>query len=116
RLEHLLEDEDHAGALRRRDDGDRHGIRREGRPRSVFQLGDVPTEIESDSALLIPVDRETGPLEPWPNAKAIEAQQRRAKIVSANPFDGQLAVGDRREADEAADLDMVRPDLVATAR
>jgi hypothetical protein len=61
RLEHLLEHQDHALALRGRDDGDRHHVGREGRPRLVLELRDVPAEVGADDALLPGGDDEIVP-------------------------------------------------------
>src|SRR5262249_966441 len=49
------------------------------------------------------------------NAKALEAQQCAAKILAANRINGDLSVRDRRQADEASDFDVIRPDRVFRA-
>ena len=51
-LEHLLEDEQHAGALRRGHDGGGHDVGGERRPGPVLQLGHVAAEVGTDSPLL----------------------------------------------------------------
>ena len=58
RLEHLLVDEDHALALRRGHERDRHRVRRERRPRLILELRHVPAEIALDHHLLLGGDDE----------------------------------------------------------
>ena len=55
------------------------------------------------------------PVEPGANAEPLEAEQRGAEVVAPDTLDGDLAVGDRGEADEAADLDVIGADRVARA-
>ena len=50
-----------------------------------------------------------------PDAQPLETQQRAPEIVGPHGIDGDLAVGDRGEADEAADLDVIGTDGVGRA-
>ena len=115
RLEHLLEDEEHALALRGGDDGGGHGIGGERRPGAILELGDVPAEVGADAPLLVGVDVQGVAVEARANAEPLEAQQGGAEVVAPDALDGDVAVGDGGEADEAADLDVVGADRVSRA-
>src|SRR5205085_6753131 len=79
-------------------------------PRSVLKLRYVPTEVGADPPFLVGVDGEPVPVDPGPDAEPLEAEQRAPQIFRAHRVDGDLAVGDRCEADEAADLDVIGAD------
>src|SRR6185436_20725215 len=79
-LEHLLENEEHARALRSRDDGGGHHVGRESGPGTVLQLGNVPSEVRPDPPLLSRAYAEPGSLHPGPNAQPLEAKDRAAQI------------------------------------
>ena len=85
RLEHLLEDEKHAGALRGRHDGGGHHVGRERGPGPVLQLGHVAAEVGADAPLLVGVHGEPVALDPRADAEPLEAEQRAAEIVAAAP-------------------------------
>ena len=115
RLEHLLVDEDHARALRRGDERDRHRIGRERRPRLILELGHVSAEIALNDLLLLGRDDEVGAVDRARDAEPREAHQRRAQMLDAGVGDADLRAGDGGEADERSDLDVIGTDAVRGA-
>ncbi len=75
----------------------------------------MPAQVRADPALLVGVDEEPLPVEPGPDAKTLEAEQGAAEIVAADPIDGECAVRDGGQPDEAPDLDVVGADRVGGA-
>ena len=73
------------GALRGGHDRGGHDVRRERRPGSVLQLGHVAAEVGSDPALLVGAHDEPGPLDPWADAQALEAEERAAEVFAPAP-------------------------------
>src|SRR5688500_3055318 len=115
RLEHLLVHEHHAAALGRRDDGDGHHVGREGGPGLVREGRHVSAQVALDLAALLRRDDEVLPLDAAGDAQPLEAHQGRAEVFDAGALDAQLRAGDGGEADEGADLDVVRADAVRGA-
>ena len=117
RLEHLFVDENEPGALRRRDDRDRHRVGRKRRPRLVLELRHVSAEIALNDRLLSASarDDEIGSVDHARDAEPREAHQRRAQMLDARVRDANLGARHRRQADERADLDVIRPDAMRRA-
>ena len=117
RLEHLLEDEQHARALGGGDDGGGHDVGRKRRPGPVLQLRHVAAEVGTDPPLLIGAHDAAGCPR---SAGRMPSRSKPSRVLrrSSPPhrIDGDLAIGDGGETDEAADLDVVGPDGVARSR
>ena len=87
RLEHLLVDDDHALALRRRDERDGHRIRRERGPRLILELRHRAAEVAADLHLLVRRDDEVLALDATDDAEALEAHERGAQVLDAGALD-----------------------------
>jgi len=70
----------------------------------------VAADVGADAARLARGDHEVLPVEVRLDAEPLEAEQRGAQVGGAHALDAQLRVGDRRQADERAHLDVVRAD------
>jgi len=75
RLEHLLVDDDDPFALCRGDEGDRHRIRREGRPGLILELRHGASEVAPDHHLLLAGDDEILSLDATDDAETLEAER-----------------------------------------
>src|SRR6266550_3096479 len=112
RLEHLLMHHDQAFALCRCNDRDGHRIRRERRPRLIFELGNVIAQVRLNfPALLSRHDEIIAILDTF-DAESSETHSRRAKVLDSGGFDSQLGARGRRESDERSNLDVIRSDRV----
>ncbi len=111
-LEHLLEHQQHSGALGGRDDGGGHDVGRKSGPGSVLELGHVATEVGPHPPLLPRCNVELAVVERGPDSQAVEPQQSAPQVLAPHRVDGKVAIGDGRQPDEAADFDVVRPDGV----
>ena len=114
-LEHLLEDENRSVRLCRGDDGDRREVGREGRPRAVLDLRNLPTEIVLDHELLPGRHAERRLPHLDPNPEALEGRQDGDQIARLDVLDREIASRRRGQADEAPDLDVLRPDTPRAA-
>jgi len=72
----------------------------------------VTTHIGADPALLVGIDEQLLAVEARADAQPFESEQGAPQVVAPDTFDGDVAVGDRRKADEAGDLDVVGADTV----
>src|SRR5439155_5609295 len=84
-------------------------------PRPVLELRDLPAEVVLDLERLVRRHADRRAVDLDADAEPLERRQDRAEVVRFDVFDGDLAAGHRREADEAADLDVLGPDSVAAA-
>ena len=112
RLSNIFSNIEHRSVrLRRHDDGDRGQVGRERRPRPVLDLRDLPAEVVLDHELLarrhahrpLPRPRPARRAARTPAGSRPGLAARRPSIVRSPPVD-------RGEADEAADLDVLRRD------
>ena len=109
RLEHLLEHQDHAVALRRGDDRDRHQVGREGRPRLVLELRHMAAEIvagSSASARRARRDRRRRSRRRRraarsPSGSSADARRRRARCAAASASPRQARSASRPRYDPA---------------
>ena len=62
------------------------------------------------------LDRQPGAFDLGADAEPLESEDGAAQILLADRFDDDVAVGHRREADEAPDLDVIGTDGVAWRR
>ena len=65
--------------------------------------------------LLVGRDDEVVAVDVADDAEALEAHERRAQVLDAGALDAELGAGDRGEADERADLDVVGADAMRRA-
>jgi hypothetical protein len=72
----------------------------------------MAAEIGPDPPLLSRIHDQPGTVHPRPDAQPLEPEERRTQVVRPHGIDHQLPIGDSRQADEAADLDMVGADRV----
>ena len=115
RLEHLLVHQDDAFALRRGDDGDGHQVGGERRPRLVLELRHSAAEVGTDPHLLLLRHEQVIAVDRGAHAQAVEAHPDRTQVCHAGVGDSQGRMSHRGEADERADLDVVRTDAMRAA-
>ena len=84
-LEHLLEHQDHAVALGRGDDGDRHQVGGKGRPGLVLELRHMAAEIVVDLHGLAGRHHEIVALDAADDAEPLKAHPDRAQMLDAGP-------------------------------
>ena len=89
RLEHLLVHEDHAVALRRRDDGDGHEIGGKRRPRLILELRHMPAKVALHGHRLIARHEEIVALDAALDAKPLKAHERGAQVFDAGALDAE---------------------------
>ena len=114
-LEHLLEDEHGAVRLRRRHDRDRGQVGRERGPGAVLDLRDLAAEVVLDLEPLARRDAHGRLPHLDLDAEPRERRQDREQIPGLDVLDRDVAAGGGREADEAADLDVLGSDAPVAA-
>ena len=117
-LEHLLEEQHRSPRLRRDRERDRRAVGRERGPGAVFDLRNVPADVVLDVELLARRDAHRAVPELDAHAEPGERRQDRDQVFRPHAVDGHVAARDRREPDEARDLDVIGADrpLAATER
>ena len=104
-------------ALRRGHDRDRHEIRRERGPRLILELGDVAARGRAGSrGSARPVRAGPAPSVSQTTPSRSKPMPHRPQVLDAGVGDAQRGARHRRQPDERADLDVVRPDPMATRR
>jgi hypothetical protein len=114
-LEHLLEDQDRPLRLRGDGDGDRGQVGWERRPRAVLDLRDLAAEVVLDLELLARGDGHRRVVQLDADAEALEVREDRPDVLGGYVLDGHVPAGDRGEADEAGDLDVLGADAPLAA-
>src|ERR671921_843881 len=75
----------------------------------------MPPEIGANPAFLTRTDGQPAALDLGTYAETLEPQDGAAEVFLADGLDDDIAVGHGRQSDEAADLDVIRPDGVRGA-
>ena len=114
-LEHLLEDEHGARGLRRRDDGDRGEVGREGGPDAALDLRDLPAEIVDDAEHLAGRHAQGRLPHLELDPELPERRHDRDQVVRLDVLDREVAPRDGGERGEARDLDVLGADAIRAA-
>src|SRR5262249_56889068 len=93
----------------------RRQVGRERGPRPVLELWDLAAEVVLDHERLVRWDAHARPFDVHGHAEALERRQDRDEVLGLDVVDGDLAAGHGSEADEAADLDVLGMNAVASA-
>src|SRR5579862_3619797 len=108
RFEHLLMHQDQTLTLGRRHDGDRHEIGGERRPRLIFELWDMASQVAPDLPALLSGDDEVIAVDHAFDAETGKAHAYGSEVFHAGIGDAELGARDRREADKRTDFDVIR--------
>ena len=114
-LEHLLEHQHRPVGLCRDGESDRGEVGGKSRPRSVLDLRHVAPEIVLHHQLLSRWHAHEAVALLDPHTELLERVEDRGEIRVFDAVDRDVAAGDRGEADEAPDLDVIRADIPVAA-